>query len=187
LLPGLRRTLGTIRTATAAATTALARSAFRRRCTRREWFRLLKLSFAFARRTRRTRLLLATLIAPLVLASGPLLLRLLGLLLLLTALALAASGTLTALALLRTAATLFLERSLARPLLELADLLIHVAARLVLRLEADFVMPAVRAASPAFRVGLFTGGAGDAFWERHRESARIVHFRRWTKTGAGRC
>jgi hypothetical protein len=192
LLAGLRRALGTIGAATAAATAALAASALWRRCARSEWFRLLQLGFAFTRRTRRTRLLLATLFAALALAASALaagaLLRLLGLLLL-TALALAASGTLTALAprLLAAAATLLLARSFARPLLELADLLVHVAARLVLRLEADLVMPAVRAALPAFRVGLLAGGAGDAFWQRHRESARIVHFRRWTTTAAGRC
>lgn len=55
------------------------------------------------------------------------------------------------------------------PLLELAHLLFHVPERLALVFEAQLVVPAVRAALPSFRIGLFTCGAKDAFRERHRE------------------
>ncbi|HEV7242123.1 MAG TPA: hypothetical protein VGQ36_23030 [Thermoanaerobaculia bacterium] len=62
---------------------------------------------------------------------------------------------------------LFLPRP-SRPLLVLAHLLVHETQRLTLLLEAQFVVPAVRAPLPSFRIGLLTGGAKDAFRERHR-------------------
>jgi len=80
----------------------------------------------------------------------------------------------------------FLPRGLPGPLLEVADLLVHVAAGLVVLFDAELVVPAVRAAFPPLGIRFLTGTAEDAFWQRHRESARIVHFAPWTKTGARR-
>jgi hypothetical protein len=54
-------------------------------------------------------------------------------------------------------------------LLELAQLLVHVPGRLPVLLEAHFVVPAVRAALPSLGIGFLTGGAKDAFRERHLE------------------
>ena len=71
-------------------------------------------------------------------------------------------------------------------LLEVADLLLHEAARLLFLLRLRLVVAAVRAASPTFWIRLLAGFAGDAFRQRHPESARIVHFGQWTKTAAGR-
>jgi hypothetical protein len=71
--------------------------------------------------------------------------------------------------------TFFLAR-LAGALLELTDLLFHVAARLLVLLRTDLVVAAVRTAFPAFRIRLFATCAGDGFRQRHRKSARIVHF-----------
>ena len=65
--------------------------------------------------------------------------------------------------------SLFLAATFSCALLELADLLVHVPRRLPVVLETQLVMAAVRAALPSFRIGLLTGGAKDAFRERHRE------------------
>jgi hypothetical protein len=53
-------------------------------------------------------------------------------------------------------------------LLELAHLLLHVPRRLPVLFQAHLVVPAVRAALPSLGIGLLTGGAKDAFRERHR-------------------
>lgn len=131
---------------------------------------------------RRSRLLL---LLRALLLRRPRLLRTLPLLLLLGTPAIASAWLLLAVAATRTAAltsaallacgTLFLAR-LAGALLELTDLLLHEPARLVVLLRAQFVMAAVRAALPAFRVGLPAACTGDGFRQRHRKSARIVHF-----------
>jgi hypothetical protein len=54
-------------------------------------------------------------------------------------------------------------------LLELAQLLLHVPRRLPVLFEAHLVVPAIRAALPSLGIGFLTGGAKDAFRERHRE------------------
>jgi hypothetical protein len=54
-------------------------------------------------------------------------------------------------------------------LLEFAHLLVHVTRGVPLLLEAQLVVPAVRAALPSLGIGLLTCGAKDAFRERHRE------------------
>ena len=70
-------------------------------------------------------------------------------------------------------------------LLELADFLVHEPLRLALEFQAHFIVPAVWATLPSFRIGFLAGGTENAFRERHRETARIVHFGPWTKPGAG--
>jgi hypothetical protein len=85
------------------------------------------------------------------------------------------------------AAALILPRSLPGALLELAHLLLHVAASLRVLLRAELVVTAVRAALPALGIGTFAARAKDGFWQRHRKSARIVHFGPWTNPGGARC
>lgn len=107
------------------------------------------------------------------------------LLLLLGTPAVASTRLLLAIAASRTAAwtsaallaggTLFLAR-LAGALLEFTDLLLHEPSRLLVLFRAQLVMAAVGAALPAFRVGFPAPCAGDGFRQRHRKSARIVHF-----------
>jgi hypothetical protein len=60
--------------------------------------------------------------------------------------------------------------------LPLAKLLLHVAACLRLRLRARLVEAAVGTPLPPFGVRLLAVRAGDALRQRHRKSARIVHF-----------
>jgi hypothetical protein len=55
-------------------------------------------------------------------------------------------------------------------LLELLHLLLHELARSRLLPNADLVVPAVGAATPAFGISLFAGRAEDALRERHLES-----------------
>jgi len=81
-----------------------------------------------------------------------------------TALAAASAGT----------ALLFRLRAVA--LLELGDFARHEPASLRLLLVARLVVTAIRAAAPPLGVRPFAGGADDTFRQRHRESARIVHF-----------
>jgi hypothetical protein len=64
--------------------------------------------------------------------------------------------------------TLFLACP-SRALLVLPHLFVHEAQRLALLLEAQFIVAAVRAPLPSFRIGFLTGGAKDAFREWHRE------------------
>jgi hypothetical protein len=71
--------------------------------------------------------------------------------------------------LLRLARFLFLAHGLAGPLLEFADLLLHVPLRLARLFQAQLVVPAVRAALPSLGIGLFARRAKYAFWQRHRE------------------
>lgn len=52
-------------------------------------------------------------------------------------------------------ASLFLAAHLAGALLVLADLLLHEPPRLLVEAEAQFIVTAVRAALPAFGIGLF--------------------------------
>jgi hypothetical protein len=61
-------------------------------------------------------------------------------------------------------------------LLELAHFLVHVPPGLLFLAVAQLVMPAIRAALPSLGIGAFAGRAKDAFRQRHRKSARIVHF-----------
>jgi 6-pyruvoyltetrahydropterin/6-carboxytetrahydropterin synthase len=61
-------------------------------------------------------------------------------------------------------------------LLELRDLAGHELARLRVLLHAGLVMAAIGAATPPLGVRLGALSANDAFRQRHRESARIVHF-----------
>jgi hypothetical protein len=82
--------------------------------------------------------------------------------------------------------TIFLARD-ARPLFELPNLPLHEAARVVVLFAADLVVPAIRAPLPSLGIGPLAGRAGDAFRQRHRKSARIVHFESWMKAGAKRC
>ena len=58
---------------------------------------------------------------------------------------------------------------LARALLEVAHLLVHVPRRLSLLFQAHLVVPAVRAPLPSLGIGFLAGGTKDAFRERHRE------------------
>jgi len=71
--------------------------------------------------------------------------------------------------------TLF-ARGDAGSLLELAHFLVHVPPGLLFLAVAQLVMPAIRAALPSLGIGAFAGRAKDAFRQRHRKSARIVHF-----------
>jgi hypothetical protein len=57
---------------------------------------------------------------------------------------------------------------LASALLELAELLLHETARLLILARADVVMPAIRAAFPSLGIGFLAAGAEDGFRERHR-------------------
>jgi len=61
-------------------------------------------------------------------------------------------------------------------LLELGDIASHELARLHVLPVARLVVAAVRAAAPPLGVRPFARGADDTFRQRHRESARIVHF-----------
>jgi hypothetical protein len=73
-------------------------------------------------------------------------------------------------------ALFFFPRRRSCSLLEFLDLLFHETPGLGLASAQELVVAAVGAAPPAFGVGLSTLGTENAFWERHRESARIVHF-----------
>ncbi len=75
----------------------------------------------------------------------------------------------------------------AGPLLELADLLLHIAARLRVLAGAQLVVAAVGAATPSLGISSLAARAENGFRERHRKSARIVHFGLWMKTAAARC
>lgn len=123
------------------------------------------------------RLLLLLLATALLLGAAALAL-LLRLLLLPAALRLLLPAALWTLAAAGAASASFfpLRRRLAGPLLELADLLLHEAAGLLVLFRAQLVVPAIGAALPPLGVSLFAGRTGDAFGQRHRESARIVHF-----------
>lgn len=92
--------------------------------------------------------------------------------LLLALLGLAGTGTLSAASALARLLLVLLRAvaaaGLAGALLVLADLLVHEAHRLPRLLQTHFIMPAVRAAPPSLGIGLFTGGAKNAFRERHR-------------------
>ncbi|HEX7829443.1 MAG TPA: hypothetical protein VF787_07285 [Thermoanaerobaculia bacterium] len=59
-------------------------------------------------------------------------------------------------------------RRFARLLLELAQLLIHEAALLVLMLQARLVVTAIRTALPPLGIGLLAGGAENTFGQWHR-------------------
>jgi len=72
------------------------------------------------------------------------------------------------------AALLFFLSAVA--LLELGDFARHELARLHVLPVARLVVAAVRAAAPPLGVRPFARGADDTFRQRHRESARIVHF-----------
>jgi len=75
-----------------------------------------------------------------------------------------------------TRALLVLLPRLAGALLELADLSVHEFTSLAVLTGPELVVAAIGAAFPTFRIALFARAADDAFWEGHRESARIVHF-----------
>lgn len=80
-----------------------------------------------------------------------------------------AAALLLAIASLAALRTLVATRGLgAGPLLELADLLLHIPPRLLFMAAPELVMPAVRAALPPLGISLFAGGAKDGFRERHR-------------------
>jgi hypothetical protein len=68
-------------------------------------------------------------------------------------------------------------RLLARSLLELLKLPLHVLANRAILAGSHLVETAVRAAFPTFGIGLPAGAAQDAFWQRHCRAGRIVHFR----------
>lgn len=95
-------------------------------------------------------------------------------LLLLSRLALRALAVTLALPLPLASGTLRLSLPLlhlpSRPLLELAELAVHEPRRLAVELEACLVVPAIGAALPSLGIVLLTGGAKDAFRERHRET-----------------
>ncbi|HEX2833645.1 MAG TPA: hypothetical protein VHW00_11550 [Thermoanaerobaculia bacterium] len=93
----------------------------------------------------------------------PLLLALLVATLLLAALLLAAFVALLLPFLFATAA-----RRLAGALFELAQLLVHEAALLVLVLEARLVVTAIRTAFPTFGIGLLAGSAENTFGQWHQ-------------------
>lgn len=63
----------------------------------------------------------------------------------------------------------------ASALFELLHLPVDEAPRLRVPLLLDLAETTVGTALPSFRVGLFAARAEDAFRQRHRESARIVH------------
>jgi hypothetical protein len=58
---------------------------------------------------------------------------------------------------------------LAGALLELADLLLHVAACLGILPGAQLVMTAVGAAPPSLGIGALAAGTQNGFWKRHRK------------------
>ena len=64
--------------------------------------------------------------------------------------------------------SLLVTLRLAGSLLELLQFLLHEAARLRILLETDRVVSAVRAAPPAFRIGMVAVRAEDAFRQGHR-------------------
>ena len=123
--------------------------------------RLLRLPGCLLLRARPIGIALLLLLLPRLLTS-----------LLLALLRLAGTGTLPAAsALARLLLVLLGALAAPRPagaLFVLADLLVHEAHRLPRLLQAHFVMPAIRAAPPSLGIGLFTGGAKNAFRERHR-------------------
>jgi 6-pyruvoyltetrahydropterin/6-carboxytetrahydropterin synthase len=61
-------------------------------------------------------------------------------------------------------------------LFELGDLARHELARLRVLPRAELVVAAIGTAAPPLGVRLLARGAHDAFGQRHRKSARIVHF-----------
>jgi len=61
-------------------------------------------------------------------------------------------------------------------LLELLDFARHELARLRVLLYRFLIVTAVRTPPPTLGESLFTGGAENAFRQRHGKSARIVHF-----------
>jgi hypothetical protein len=67
------------------------------------------------------------------------------------------------------AALLFRARRFAGPLFELADLFLHVAARLRVLLRAQLIVTAVRAALPPFRISALATCTEDGFRQRHRK------------------
>lgn len=116
--------------------------------------------------SRRTLLLVATLLLRLLSFAGPLTARLL-----LVATALAASWTfrpLAAVAFALSAATRLRGPLPAGALLPLLHLALHELARLRVLLLAGFVEAAVRATFPPFGIRLAAGGAGNTFRQGHR-------------------
>lgn len=57
----------------------------------------------------------------------------------------------------------------AGPLLEIADLFLHIALRLSHLFRPQFVEPAVRATLPSLGIGLLAGATDNTLWQRHRE------------------
>ncbi|HEX6160981.1 MAG TPA: hypothetical protein VF111_12495, partial [Thermoanaerobaculia bacterium] len=109
-------------------------------------------------------LLLLLLLATALLLGTAALALLLRLLLLPAALRLLLPAALRTLAAAGAASASFfpLRRRLAGPLLELADLLLHEAAGLLVLFRAQLVVPAIGAALPPLGVSLFAGCTGDA-------------------------
>jgi hypothetical protein len=64
----------------------------------------------------------------------------------------------------------------ARPLLELAELLLHVLPHLRLAAQLDLVVTAIGATLPAFWIRFLAGRAEYGLGKRHVETARIGHF-----------
>jgi hypothetical protein len=80
-----------------------------------------------------------------------------------------ASSAAAALLLAVAAALVFRARHLAGALLELPNLFLHVAARLRVLLRAQFVVTAVGAALPSFRISAFASCTENGFRQRHRK------------------
>jgi hypothetical protein len=174
--------LGVHRSAGAAAAAASS-AAFRLLLLRIERRTLLRRTLLLLRRTGALLLLRRALLLLLLLLLGTFPVAPAWLLALLVASA-AAASRLVAIA----AAFLFPRAAgLAGALLELADLLLHVAARLGVLPGAQLVVTAVGAALPPLGIGALTAGTQNGFWKRHRKSARIVHFGLWMTPGAVPC
>lgn len=91
------------------------------------------------------------------------------LLLLLLLFLLRLAGTSALAALLLAISAFAAAARLAGALFELAHFLFQKARGLAVLLEAQLVVPAVRAALPPLGIGFFAGSAEDAFRQRHRE------------------
>jgi len=83
--------------------------------------------------------------------------------------------------------TLFALRRLACPLLELADLALHVPFRLLLLPVPGDVVTAIRAALPPLGIRTFAGRAENGFRKRHLRIGAHCTLRVWTTIAARRC
>jgi hypothetical protein len=82
---------------------------------------------------------------------------------------------------------LFTLRGFAGPLLELADLALHVPLRLLFLPVASHIVTAIRAALPPLGIRTLAGRAENGFRERHLRIGAHCTLRVWTTIAARRC